>query len=635
MCRIVGFVDLYNRDKYDLALVVNRMRDTLIHGGPDDAGFFIDNRNGVALGHRRLSILDLSSAGHQPMSSDNGLIWITYNGEIYNFKEVKIELESIGIKFHSNSDTEVILNAYQKWGMSCVNKFKGMWSFAIYDKQTEEIILCRDRVGVKPLYWYFHNGLFIFASELKAFSQHPGFVKLVDMEALSLFFQYSYIPAPHCIFKNTYKLEPAQILRFSCISGEISHDTYWSHDNYFSTKKNREITHLTDDVCMDILDELLVASCKLRLVADVPVGVFLSGGIDSSIVSAIIQNNIYQRKIKTFSIGFNEIKYNEAPFAAKIAEYIGTDHHELCCTKNDFIEIIPLLPRIYDEPFGDSSAVPMYLLSRFARSEVKVSLSGDGGDELFYGYKRYLFAQRSKVGIFIAQKMYKIFPSGIKNSGLKNAFYTGCNIFRLSNIDQKYKKFLKILELSSFIDQYELMIRYFTDEFINCMGLNSMRNNMKQTRFINELSISDQMMHIDFKWYLPDDILVKTDRATMSVGLEGREPLLDHSLIEFVLGLPINFKYRNGISKYILKKLLSRYIPENLFKRKKQGFSIPIDNWINDLKSNDLFSLLSAAEFKKFNLLNYTGVNDVLVNGRSSDVWLLLVFQLWCNEYLC
>ncbi|MEM3227304.1 MAG: asparagine synthase (glutamine-hydrolyzing), partial [Thermoplasmata archaeon] len=380
MCRIVGFLDFSNKNNYNLERVITSMRDTLIYGGPDDAGNFIDQSNNLALGHRRLSIIDLSITGHQPMEFDNYVI--VYNGEIYNFIDIKKELEALGYKFYSTSDTEVILKAFHRWGFKSVDKFRGMFAFAIWDKKDHKLILCRDRVGVKPLYYYYNNDLFMFASELKAFHMHPKFIKNISFEALSLYLQYGYITAPYSIFENTYKLEPGQFLVLDG-KGKIEKFNYWNVDSFFKNPLGDSEESITQE-----LELILEESFKLRLVSDVPIGVFLSGGIDSSTVAALLQKNMSE-KLKTFTIGFYEKDYNEANYAKKIANYLGTDHTEVYITAKEAFDVISKIPEIYDEPFGDSSAIPTYLVSKLAKSKVKVSLSADGGDEQFCGYTRY------------------------------------------------------------------------------------------------------------------------------------------------------------------------------------------------------------------------------------------------------
>jgi len=374
MCGIVGFCSCNN--KVDKGVLIS-MRDSLSHRGPDDKGEYIDEENNIGLAHRRLSILDLSSLGRQPMSNDNGSIWVTYNGEIYNFKEIRRELAQRGFSFKTNSDTEVLVKAYEKWGVDCINKFIGMFALAVWDKRERKLYLIRDRAGVKPLYYYFNNGLFIFASELKALAKHPGFSKELNLSILPQYLRYGYIASPHTIYKDTFKVKPGHYICFS--NNKIDEVKYWDILDYYEQDK---LTGSEDEIAEE-LEEILLDSFKYRLVSDVPVGVFLSGGVDSSLLTAMLQKNI-NAQLKTFSIGFYEDRYNEAKWAKKVADYLGTDH-----TEKESLEIVPKLPEIYDEPFGDNSGIPTYLVSKLARQDVTVVLSADGGDEVFFGYNRY------------------------------------------------------------------------------------------------------------------------------------------------------------------------------------------------------------------------------------------------------
>ncbi|MCX6723491.1 MAG: asparagine synthase (glutamine-hydrolyzing), partial [Candidatus Staskawiczbacteria bacterium] len=380
MCGIIGIRDFRNKISPQ---ILSKMTDILSYRGPDDSGIYIDEKNNVGFGHRRLSILDLSSAGHQPMSDDNENIWVTFNGEIYNFKEIRKELENKGHRFKSNSDTEVIVKSYEEWGIEAVKKYRGMFAFAIWDKTKEKLFLVRDRAGVKPLYYYHKDNLFLFSSELKSFHQHPKFEKEINFDALALFLQFGYILAPHTIFQDAYKLNPGHYLEIDK-NGSLKEIKYWDITDYYLEKP---INKPEDEIEKE-LEQILIESFNYRMVSDVPVGVFLSGGIDSSLVAALLQTNS-KNSIKTFTIGFNEKEYNEAPYAKKIARHLKTDHNEIYCTSKDALEIIPKLSEIYDEPFGDSSSIPTYLVSKFARQQVKVALSADAGDELFCGYSRY------------------------------------------------------------------------------------------------------------------------------------------------------------------------------------------------------------------------------------------------------
>jgi len=611
MCRIAGFWDFNFKNSYSIEKTMISMRDTLIYGGPDDAGIYMDKNTPLALGHRRLSIIDLSSLGHQPMVFEN--LVITYNGEIYNFREIRKELEFEGYNFTSNSDTEVILKAFHMWGFKAVNKFRGMFAFAIWDKKEKKLILCRDRIGVKPLYYYYKNKLFTFASELKSFHKHPKFEKKLNLTGLSLFLQYGYIPAPYTIFENTFKLKPGY---FMIIEKEkFKEFPYWKIDDFFlkgMENKDRGLRKTEEELTQE-LESILTESFKLRLVSDVPVGMFLSGGIDSSTVCALLAKEGIN--LKTFTIGFYEKDYNEAGYAKKIANYLGTDHTELYCTPKEAFEIIPRLPEIYDEPFGDSSAIPTFLVSKLARSQVKVSLSADGGDEQFCGYSRYWL---------ISDKIYRLSKlpfvgvlSGffdLLNPDLALKFYNTFKPFlpKYTNFRDKYIKLRNVLKAKEGIDQYNLAINYFLEEDLKKLRINSFKS-LKDWLPLNKLNLMDSMMLLDLKTYLPDDILVKVDRATMAVALEGRDPFLDHKILEWTSQLPIEYKYKNGISKYLLKKVLYKYVAKELVERPKQGFGVPIYEWFKGSLKELYKEYLNEDKIKQEGIFNHNEVKSCLL----------------------
>ncbi len=640
MCRIVGFIDFNFNNSYSLEETITLMRDTLIHGGPDDAGIFIDKDFPVALGHRRLSILDLSSLGHQPMEFEN--LVITYNGEVYNFKEIKRELEKEGYKFISNSDTEVILKAFHRWGFSAVHKFRGMFAFALWDKKDKKLILCRDRIGVKPMYYYYKDGLFMFASELKAFHKHPKFEKRLNSTGLSLYLKYGYIPAPYSIFENVHKLKPGHFLVLDQ-KGNVEEFPYWKVEDYFlkgKEEKDKWLKRSEEELAQE-LEEILTESFKLRLVSDVPVGMFLSGGIDSSTVCALLSKEGI--KLKTFTIGFYEKEYNEAEYAKKVAEYLGTEHTELYCTPKEAFEIIPKLPEIYDEPFGDSSAIPTYLVSRLARSQVKVSLSADGGDEQFCGYTRYWLitdriAKLSKIPFsnLLANTLDLIHPDlALK---LYNAFKPV--LPKYTNFRDKYIKLRKVLKAKDTMEQYDLAVSYFLEEDLKLLGIGSSeKRDLKDWALVDGLDPLASMMLLDLKTYLPDDILVKVDRATMSVALEGREPFLDHRIVEWTSQLPVGFKYKNGVSKYLLRKVLYKYIPKELVERPKQGFGVPIYEWFKKELRGFYMEYLDGERIKKEGLFNHLEVKRLLEDFLSdrgvnhNKLWLLFVFEMWRDKW--
>jgi asparagine synthase (glutamine-hydrolysing) len=641
MCRIVGFWDFNYKGEYNIKQVISSMRDTMTYGGPDDAGFFIDETCNLAMGHRRLSIIDLSQTGHQPMVFENFII--VYNGEIYNFSDIKKELIKEGYSFYSDSDTEVILKAFQKWSFKAVDKFRGMFAFAIWDKNDKKLLLCRDRVGVKPMYYYYKDGLFMFSSELKSFHKHPKFKKKINIQSLSLFLQYGYITAPYSIFEYTNKLEPGNFLIIDK-NKETKKLKYWDMDFYLRKGlKDKEIwlKESEDNIARD-LEKILTESFKLRLVSDVPVGIFLSGGIDSTLVTTLLQKNVgYQ--LKTFTIGFNEKNYNEAEYAKKISNYLGTNHTELYCTPKDAFNVIPKLPEIYDEPFGDSSAIPTYLVSKLAKNQVKVALSADGGDEQFYGYTRYWIVRNLTTMLslmplrnIISKILQQINPEVATNIYLRlKPIMPKWNNFR-----DKYIKLRQILQVKNIQEVYDSSNKYFLEDDLIKLGISNFLASQRFKIQSNDIDNINYMMYYDIMTYLPDDILTKVDRATMSVALEGREPFLDHKILEYSLQMPIGLKYRNGMSKYIIRKILYKHIPKELIDRPKIGFGVPIYEWFkNELKELYL-EYLSNYKIKQTGLFDYKEVDILLQNYLNNKninhnkLWFLFIFQIWSEKWM-
>lgn len=627
MCGICGFVDFELKSD---EIVLEKMTQTLNHRGPDDFGTRVYERKQdcIGFGQTRLSIIDLSPLGHQPMEYNQ--YSIVFNGEIYNFQEIKSELVGLGHEFESSSDTEVILHAFAEWGNSCVEKFIGMFAFVIFDRPTNRIRIFRDRAGVKPLYYYQIQNLFLFGSELKAFHEHPKFIKKVDINAVHQYMDFGYIPAPYCIFENCYKLNPGHYLELDLNNQLLTLVKYWDIKDYY---KKPKLNICYNDALIE-LEELLKSAFEYRMVADVPVGVFLSGGFDSTAVTAILQKD-RKEKLKTFTIGFKEGN-NEAPFAKEIASYLGTDHTEYYCTTKEAQDIIPKLPFFYDEPFADSSAIPTTLVSQMARKKVTVALSADAGDEIFAGYTIYKTFLRNLSAV-------KKVPAGLRK--FMAVILKFLNLFVPGRSNLKHK----IQTLSSVLSQQQNKI--YQELYRSYFKLN---DNIKKDilladpifrktifdddfkEFTKDLTIP---MAIDYSIYLQNDILTKVDRATMSTSLEGREPFLDQRIIEYVAQLPLSYKYDGKTQKRILKDIVYKYIPKELMDRPKTGFTIPIYEWLrNDLKYliDEYLSTSSVQESQVFNVKTVEQLKENFLNEKLDDetiIWKLLQFQMWYKQW--
>ena len=623
MCGISGFVD------FNKKITGNELKvacDSIKHRGPDDGdtAFFETSEAFIGLGHRRLAILDLSPLGHQPMYSEDKSVVIIFNGEVYNFKEIRAGLQKKGHHFLSNSDTEVIIKAYQEYGTDFISSFIGMFSIVLYDVTLQKVFFIRDRAGVKPFYYYFADGCLLFASELKVFHQYKNFKKEINEVGVSLYFKYGYIKAPYSIFKNTHKLLPGHFATLNLKDQSLKIIQYWNVLDYY----NKPSITINEKEALEQLETLCTSAFQYRMVSDVPVGVFLSGGYDSSLLTAILQKNS-SNKIKTFTIGFEDAAFNEAEHAKNVAKHLGTEHNEYYCTTKEAQEIIPSLPFFYDEPFGDSSAIPTILVSRFARKQVTVALSADGGDELFAGYSRY----DKLVKINTVQKLL---PSFIKN--------TASNlILAAPGTNMKHRKIAALLKATNLLAISDLLSTNFLDDDLQKLLKKTSiisGSSLNDINSIPNLGIINTLLAADYKTYLADDILTKVDRATMSVGLEGREPFLDHRIIEWAAQLPVELKYNNGNKKYLVKQLTHQFLPENMMNRPKMGFGIPFGKWLKgDLKT--LFMEVVNEEYlNKQNILNTDYVlklKEEFLNGRNNNdwqMWLIFMFLLWWKEWM-
>ena len=644
MCGIVGF-----KSKYDYRSIKELLPDAskrLSHRGPDDSGLFYDEAAGVGLAHRRLSIIDLSSAGHQPMKSDDGKVWICYNGEIYNFSQIRKILEDCEYTFSSATDTEVVLKAYLHWGTKCLEKFVGMFAFAIWDSRNQTLFLARDRLGIKPLYYHLsenQNTLF-FASELKALMAFGKIAQEVNPDSIPLYLHYQYIPAPKTIFRNTYKLLPGHFLIYN--GGRANTKEFWKFPD-LSEDKTRSGSD--EEECLQRLDDLLTTAVSDRLISDVPLGALLSGGIDSSVVVALMQK-ISSKPARTFSIGFKEQGYNEAPWAARVARHLETEHTELYVTADDAINVIPHLPDFYDEPFADPSAIPTFLVSQLTRQQVTVALSGDGGDEQFCGYVRYWTTKSMAEGFnrfplplkkILANILGFIPPTWVENCYLPLHNFLPQRL-RMANFPDKWQKFLKLMLQTRISDLYRMTICHWSDSEVANIAGRVLPHSMFEQIFKEtaEWPLLPRLMRVDQQTYLPDAMLTKVDRASMANSLEIRVPLIDHRVVEFTAGLPEHFKYRNGTGKYLLKKLLARYLPVTLFERPKMGFGVPIDRWLRFELKDLLLDYLSAERIKSEGLFDSRIVEKKIKEHLSGQVnhqyrlWSLLMWEMWRERWL-
>lgn len=632
MCRITGFFDL--SENVTTAEMLVKMRDTLAAGGPDSEGIFMDETIGLA--HRRLSIIDLSSGGFQPMIVGKWVI--TYNGEVYNYQEIKDELLSLGRQFNTKSDTEVIVRAIETWGSEAVNKFRGMFSFALWNTEHKKLSLYRDRLGVKPLYWYHKDGLFLFASELKAFHEHPAFDKTIDLSCLPHYFQKGYIHPTNCIYKYAHQVPPGSFLEID-MTGVVKVERYWDiKEIYYAS----EVDVRSEEEILDELEAKLLESFKLRMVSDVEVGVFLSGGIDSSLVTALLQKD-QKRKLKTFTIGFNEKKFDEAELANLVAKELGTDHTSYICTEDDVKNVLPHLSYMYDEPFGDSSSIPTYLVASLARKSVKVALSGDGGDELFGGYSKYRFVKHAKVllripfpiRLMINKITYLFSPKLIDWMSRRFGFVS------YTQIGDKYKKFQETLLARSLDDFMNKSSSYISDENLKKFIGND-KLHIKSDGIENKGEVISFFGAKDMLSYLPGDILTKVDRATMYVALESREPFLDPDLISFSFKLPDHLKITKDIhSKYLLRKILFKYIRPDLVNRPKQGFTVPIEDWLNGFLKEEVLQISRDTDFFNKFQLKQSFFEKVLKSFYNGDnkynphfIWFVYTFYNWYKRWI-
>jgi asparagine synthase (glutamine-hydrolysing) len=650
MCGLAGFLLSAENDSKIIGSQLKSMTDAITHRGPDDEGFWTQPSERVAIGHRRLSILDLTFAGHQPMLSHSKRYVIAFNGEIYNHLELrgKLEIDSENeLNWNGHSDTETLLQCFDLWGIDrSLERIKGMFAIAIYDTIDKALYLIRDRMGEKPVYYGWINNNFVFGSEIKSIKQFNGFQGEIDRDSLALFLKYDYIPEPYSIFKGINKLQQGNYLKIKMSDRgwtqqcKVSIKQYWSMEEVVNSGANKKFIG-TDEQAIEKLEELISESVKQQMISDVPLGAFLSGGIDSSLAVAMMQKQS-SRKVKTFTIGFDEKNYNEAEYAKQVASHIGTDHTELYITPKQAMAVISKLPKIYDEPFADSSQIPMFLVSEMARKHVTVSLSGDGADELFGGYNRYFMANKlwkrlNNIPLFIRKLISQ--SIGFFNPRIWNFIFIVTykflpKKFMVSNPTDKVYKFSRILTSRDIYEVYDRLISHWINPYE--VVLNSKNKEIKSN--FSSLSPEEEMMLSDSLSYLPDDILVKVDRASMFVSLETRAPFLDKDIVEFACQIPLNLKIRDSKGKWILRKILDKYVPNDLIDRPKMGFGVPIDSWLRGPLKDWAEDLLNEKRLTDDGYFNVKLIRKKWNEHLSGDqnwqyhLWSILMFQVWLDE---
>jgi len=620
MCGFVGWFAYKNAiDR----VLLEQARDRIRHRGPDDHGIYLSPDSGTGLGFRRLSIIDLSPNGHQPMQNEDSKVWILFNGEVYNYGEIRPALERNGHRFVSQTDTEVVLHAYEEWGSACLQKFVGMFAFVIWDARKDLVFAARDRLGIKPLYYAHQDEQLTVGSELKALTSLPTVTDGIDGAAVYDYLRYGYISAPKTIYNGIRHIPPGHYLTWDRAANRLELQAYWRPTEAFETRREAFLTggQRSEASYVDELEALLCQSIKYRLISDVPLGAFLSGGIDSSVVVALMRQ-VSATDVNTYTIRFLDEAFNEADSAANVAAHLGTLHHEFTVTPDEVKAVIPRLPDFYDEPFSDKSALATYLVCKLAREHVTVALSGDGGDELFAGYNSYLWPLR------YGTRWQQMEPFRALINQLNETFWFG----------PKIHKRLSVYGASSPSVMFSNRMSLWQDYEIGRLSPAALTAAQDQAYAEpRRAGLMDQCMLFDLQRYLPNDILTKVDRVSMAEALEVRVPILDHNVVEFALGLPIDYKVRNGTRKYLLRQVLARHVPTKLIDRPKQGFSVPLESWLRGDLRYLIDRYLSPDALSVPGLLSADSVAQTAqryLDGRDpyTKVWNLLVLQMWLIE---
>jgi len=627
MCGITGYIGYGNKK------ILEKMTESLKHRGPDEQGFFVKDE--VGFGHCRLKIIDLVT-GKQPIFNEDRSIIVIFNGEIYNFKELRKKLIQQGHKFYTRSDTEVIVHLYEEKGEEFIQNLNGMFALALWDEKNKKLILARDRLGQKPLYYALAGQALIFGSEMKALLQHPNIKKELDFQSLAKYLIYEYVPVPHSILKNIYKLGPGEYLVYQNNSLKIK--KYWDikfNSNFKSQSKTQNLNYYLKE-----LDRRIDKAVKIRLISDVPLGIFLSGGIDSATIAYYAQRNSSQR-IKTFSIGFTDKSFDESRYAKTVAKFLKTEHYEQILEAEDCLDLIPQIVDFLDEPLADASVVPTYLLSKFAKKKVTVALGGDGGDELFMGYPTF---QAHKLA-----KIYQRIPLIIRKHLINQIINHLPTSFDNFSFDFKLKKFISGFEYQPEI-RNQIWLGSFTPKQLHNILNPQIYKEIQQTNIFNDIknylniinreSTENRLIYLYLKNYLQDDVLVKTDRASMATGLEVRAPFLDYNLVNFINSIPHKYKLKRWQSKYILKKLMENKLPKGIVYRTKKGFGIPVARWINKELKNFTLNLFKKSKIESEGIFNYTYIQQLLkehFSGHKDNrklLWTLMVFEMWLEKWM-
>ena len=641
MCGIAGFLDDRPATRASREAVVSAMTEALRHRGPDDGGVWVDAEAGIALGNRRLAIIDISPAGHQPMASADGRYVIAYNGEIYNHRELAERLRQQGVALRGHSDTEVLVEGFARWGVvPTLRECEGMFALALWDRQTRALTLIRDRLGIKPLYWGRAGRALLFGSELKALHRHPDWRPEIDPDSVAAFLRFGYVPAPYSIYRTVHKLEPGTMLTLGA-DGEPRIERYWDLQQAAAAARLDAPGETDETALLGEIESTLRRAVRNEMVSDVPLGAFLSGGVDSSLVTALMQAES-PRPVKTFTIGFTANGFDEARHAKQVAAHLGTEHTELYVEDRAARDVIPSLPTWYDEPFADSSQIPTQIVSRLARQHVTVALSGDGGDELFAGYTRYQWGENIRRALTAPRALRRGAAGALSllsEDAVRGMARLAPARLRPALPEQKAQKLAALLREDDADAAYRRLVSLWPDPERLVPLAGAARDGLRDPDLRRRVpDFTERMMLLDTLTYLPDDLLTKVDRASMSVSLEVRVPLLNHRVVECAWRLPLAMKLRRGETKWALRRILDRHVPRTLIERPKQGFAVPLAAWLRGPLRGWADDLLAADALGRGGWLDPTPIARYWREHRtgerdwSAGLWAVLMFQSWLAQ---